>query len=253
LIGERGREVKEFIDRDLQPEGLARSVVVVSTSDQPALVRLKGAWVATAIAEYFRDQGLDVIFLMDSVTRFAMAQREVGLAIGEPPTMKGYTPSVFALLPKLMERTGTAERGTITSFYTVLVDSDDLTEPITDAVRSILDGHIVLSRDLATQNHYPAIDVLQSVSRVMPAITTEEHRAAAGKLRDLMATYNRSSDLINIGAYVEGSNPAIDRAIETMPSLLQFLRQGNHDPTPFAQSVDMLHAVAGSQTREAVE
>jgi flagellum-specific ATP synthase/type III secretion protein N (ATPase) len=253
LIGERGREVKEFIDRDLQPEGLARSVVIVSTSDQPALVRLKGAWVATAVAEYFRDQGLDVIFLMDSVTRFAMAQREVGLAIGEPPTMKGYTPSVFALLPKLMERTGTAERGTITSFYTVLVDSDDLTEPITDAVRSILDGHIVLSRDLATQNHYPAIDVLQSVSRVMPAITTEEHRAATGKLRDLMATYNRSSDLINIGAYVEGSNPAIDRAIETMPSLFQFLRQGNQDPTPFANSVDMLQSIAGGESRDMVE
>lgn len=246
LIGERGREVQEFIQRDLGPDGLARSVVVVSTSDQPALVRLKGAWVATAIAEYFRDQGQDVTFMMDSVTRFAMAQREIGLAIGEPPAMKGYTPSVFALLPKLMERTGAGERGTITGFYTVLVEGDDLTEPITDAVRSILDGHIVLSRELATQNHYPAIDVLDSVSRVMPAITDKPHRAAASQLRDLLATYNKASDLINIGAYAHGSNPAIDRAITLMPSILDFLRQGAHDPTPYDETLHQLHKIANT-------
>ena len=253
LIGERGREVQEFIERDLRQDGLAHSVVVVSTSDQPALVRLKGAWVATAIAEYFRDQGLDVIFLMDSVTRFAMSQREVGLAIGEPPTMKGYTPSVFALLPKLMERTGTGEEGTITSFYTVLVESDDLTEPIADAVRSILDGHIVLSRDLAAQNHYPAIDVLQSVSRVMPSVTSQEHRAAAGRLRDLMATYNKASDLINIGAYVAGSNPAIDRAIALMPSIIDFLRQGSFETTSYDQTLNMLQQIANAELRLSVE
>jgi flagellar protein export ATPase FliI len=247
LIGERGREVQEFIDRDLGPDGLARSVVIVSTSDQPALVRIKGAWVATAIAEYFRDQGQDVTFLMDSITRFAMAQREVGLAIGEPPAMKGYTPSVFALLPKLLERTGTGERGTITGFYTVLVESDDLTEPITDAVRSILDGHIVLSRALAGQNHYPAIDVLESVSRVMPAITSEDHRAAAGQLRDLMATYNKAADLINIGAYNQGSNPAIDRAVALMPPIIQFLRQGANEPTPYQTTLDHLHSIANAE------
>ena len=253
LIGERGREVQEFIERDLGEDGLARSVVIVSTSDQPALVRLKGAWVATAIAEYFRDQGKDVTFLMDSVTRFAMAQREVGLAIGEPPAMKGYTPSVFALLPKLLERTGTGERGTITGFYTVLVESDDLTEPITDAVRSILDGHIVLSRELAGQNHYPAIDVLESVSRVMPAITDESHRAAASQLRDLLATYNKASDLINIGAYVEGSNPAIDRAIVLMPLVIGFLRQGANEPTPYLETLERLHGIASSEIQMMTE
>jgi len=243
LIGERGREVQEFIQRDLGPEGLARSVVIVSTSDQPALVRLKGAWVATAIAEYFRDQGQDVTFLMDSVTRFAMAQREIGLAIGEPPAMKGYTPSVFALLPKLMERTGTSERGTITGFYTVLVEGDDLTEPITDAVRSILDGHIVLSRELATQNHYPAIDVLGSVSRVMPAITDASHRDAAGQLRDLMATHRNASDLINIGAYAPGSNPVIDQAIALMPSILDFLRQDPNMPMSYQETLAWLQTI----------
>lgn len=247
LIGERGREVQEFIQRDLGPEGLARSVVVVSTSDQPALVRLKGAWVATAIAEYFRDQGRDVTFLMDSVTRFAMAQREIGLAIGEPPAMKGYTPSVFALLPKLMERTGTSEHGTITGFYTVLVEGDDLTEPITDAVRSILDGHIVLSRELATQNHYPAVDVLESISRVMPAITDSTHRAAAARLRDLLATYHKASDLINIGAYVAGSNPAIDQAIALMPSILDFLRQDAHAPTLYPETLNRLQSISKAE------
>ena len=253
LIGERGREVQEFIERDLTHAGLERSVVIVSTSDQPALVRLKGAWVATAIAEYFRDQGADVTFMMDSVTRFAMAQREIGLAIGEPPAMKGYTPSVFALLPKLLERTGTGERGTITGFYTVLVESDDLTEPITDAVRSILDGHIVLSRDLAAQNHYPAIDVLESVSRVMPAITDEPHRAAASQIRDLMATYDKAADLINIGAYVEGSNPAIDQAIALMPEILQFLRQKANDPTAYFETLERLKAIANAQRQLAAE
>lgn len=246
LIGERGREVQEFIQRDLGPEGLAHSVIVVSTSDQPALVRLKGAWVATAIAEYFRDQKQDVTFLMDSVTRFAMAQREIGLAIGEPPAMKGYTPSVFALLPKLMERTGTSERGTITGFYTVLVEGDDLTEPITDAVRSILDGHIVLSRQLATQNHYPAIDVLESISRVMPAITETAHRATASQLRDLLATYQKASDLINIGAYAPGSNPTIDQAIALMPSILDFLRQDAHSPTPYQETITWLESLTNA-------
>ncbi len=247
LIGERGREVREFIDNDLKAEGLARSVVIVSTSDQPALVRLKGAWVATAIAEFFRDQGRDVTFMMDSVTRFAMAQREIGLAIGEPPAMKGYTPSVFALLPKLMERTGTSDRGTITGFYTVLVESDDMTEPITDAVRSILDGHIVLSRDLAAQNHYPAIDVLASVSRVMPAITADAHRAQASQLRDMMATYEKASDLINIGAYVDGSNPGIDQAITLRPNILGFLRQDAHSPTSYEDTLIQLADIAQAQ------
>lgn len=243
LIGERGREVQEFIKRDLGEAGLARSVVIVSTSDQPALVRLKGAWVATAVAEYFRDQGRDVTFLMDSVTRFAMAQREIGLAIGEPPAMKGYTPSVFALLPKLLERTGTSEKGTITSFYTVLVEADDLNEPITDAVRSILDGHIVLSRDLATQNHYPAIDVLESVSRVMPAIVDKPHLHLAGQLRDLLAAHHKANDLINIGAYVQGSNPTIDAAITLMPAMLDFLQQGADDPTPYLETVTRLQQI----------
>lgn len=253
LIGERGREVQEFIERDLGEDGLARSVIIVSTSDQPALVRLKGAWVATAIAEYFRDQSHDVTFLMDSVTRFAMAQREIGLAIGEPPTMKGYTPSVFALLPKLLERTGTNEHGTITGFYTVLVESDDLTEPITDAVRSILDGHIVLSRELASQNHYPAIDVLDSVSRVMPSITDDDHRAAAGRLRNLLATYDKNRDLINIGAYVEGTNLVVDRAIALMPSVTDFLRQDAHNPTPYLETLERLQTIANTEIQMNME
>lgn len=231
LIGERGREVREFVERDLGEDGLKRSVVVVSTSDQPALVRLKGAWVATAIAEYFRDRGRDVTLLMDSVTRFAMAQREIGLAVGEPPASKGYTPSVFALLPRLMERAGTSDFGTITAFYTVLVEADDLNEPITDTSRSILDGHIVLSRELAAENHYPAIDVLGSVSRVMPDVTTPEHRRVAGQVREAMAVYSNARDLINIGAYVGGSNPQIDRAIRHMPAVTEFLRQPPEEPS----------------------
>jgi flagellum-specific ATP synthase len=245
LIGERGREVQEFIERDLGSEGLKRSVVVVSTSDQPALVRLKGAWVATAIAEYFRDQGKDVALLMDSVTRFAMAQRELGLAIGEPPALRGYTPSVFALLPKVMERSGTSDRGAITAFYTVLVESDDMNEPITDTARSVLDGHIVLSRDLAAENHYPAVDVLASISRVMDSIVTPEHRAAAGAVRETLAAYRDARDLINIGAYVGGSNPQIDRAIRLLPGVTAFLKQRPEEYTPFDETVAGLRMVAG--------
>jgi FliI/YscN family ATPase len=240
LIGERGRELQEFITRDLGPEGMRHSVVVVSTSDQPALVRLKAAWVATTIAEYFRDMGLDVIFLMDSVTRFAMAQREVGLAIGEPPASKGYTPSVFALLPRLLERTGAGAHGTITGFYTVLVDGDDFNEPICDAVRSILDGHIVLSRALAARNHYPAIDVLGSVSRVMGAVTSPDHRADAGLARRLLAAYEKARDLVNIGAYVSGSDPEIDAALAALPQLTAFLQQTQEDVTAFEDTQALL-------------
>lgn len=243
LIGERGREVQDFIDNCLGEEGLKRSVVVVSTSDQPALVRLKGAWVATAIAEYFRDRGLDVVFMMDSVTRFAMAQREVGLAIGEPPALKGYTPSVFALLPKLMERTGTSDKGTITGFYTVLVESDDLTEPITDTVRSILDGHIVLSRELASQGHFPAVDVLNSVSRVMPQVTSTEQRALATRLREALATYYNARDIVNIGAYVSGSNPQIDAALEVMPRITEFLRQSIDERSDMDTTLRQLESI----------
>ncbi|MBC8016114.1 MAG: flagellar protein export ATPase FliI [Sporomusaceae bacterium] len=225
LIGERGREVREFIERDLGEEGLKRSVVVVATSDQPALVRIKGAMTATAIAEYFRDQGRNIVLMMDSVTRFAMAQREVGLTIGEPPATRGYTPSVFAMLPKLLERSGTGEQGSITGIYTVLVDGDDMNEPIADAVRSILDGHIVLSRSMAAQNHYPAIDVLASVSRVMSEIVEKNHNGAAQELRSIMATYREAEDLINIGAYSTGNNPRIDQAIAKIDAVKAFLQQ----------------------------
>jgi len=240
LIGERGREVRDFIEHNLGPEGLARSVVIASTSDHPPLVRLKGAWTATTIAESFREEGLDVTFLMDSVTRLAMAQREVGLAIGEPPAMRAYPPSVFALLPKLLERAGTSESGTITGFYTVLVEGDDLNEPITDAVRSILDGHIVLSRALASENHYPAIDILASVSRLMTDLVSPAHREAAGKLREVLAVYEQAKDLINIGAYVAGSNPQIDRAIALLPAIRSFLRQGAHEVTSFEETRERL-------------
>ncbi|MBV9120666.1 MAG: flagellar protein export ATPase FliI [Chloroflexi bacterium] len=243
LIGERGREVQEFIDRDLGPEGLARSVVIVSTSDQPALVRLKGAWVATAIAEYFRDQGKNVTLLMDSVTRFAMAQRELGLAIGEPPALRGYTPSVFALLPKIMERSGTSDRGAITAFYTVLVESDDMNEPITDTARSVLDGHIVLSRDLAAENHYPAIDVLASVSRVMSSIASDDHKIFAGMMRETLAAYRDARDLINIGAYVAGSNAQIDRAIRLLPGITAFLKQRPEEHSSLDDTVQGLRMV----------
>lgn len=240
LVGERGREVREFLERDLGPEGLARSVVVVSTSDQPALVRLKAASIAMTIAEHFRDLGMDVTFLMDSVTRFAMAQREIGLAIGEPPASKGYTPSVFALLPRLLERAGAGKVGTITGFFTVLVEGDDFNEPICDAARGILDGHIILSRELAARNHYPAIDVLNSVSRVMPAVTSRDHLISAGQARKHLATYEKARDLINIGAYVSGSDPEIDAAIRVMPTLTSFLQQNMRDVTPFEDTLNTL-------------
>lgn len=250
LIGERGREVRDFIEKDLGEEGLRRSVVVVATSDQPALIRLKGAFTATAIAEYFRDQGKDVMLMMDSVTRFAMSQREVGLAIGEPPATRGYTPSVFALLPKLLERSGSAMLGTITALYTVLVEADDMNEPIADAVRGILDGHIVLTRKLASQNHYPAIDVLQSVSRVMPDIVSRGHITAASQLRDILATYREAEDLINIGAYVSGSNPKIDYAIELIDEVNFFLKQGvdeREDFNAIARDLLNIFSVAANQ------
>ncbi len=243
LVGERGKEVRDFIERDLGEAGLKRSVVVVATSDQPALVRIKAAYVATRIAEFFRDAGLDVMLMMDSVTRFAMAQREVGLAIGEPTTTRGYTPSVFALLPKLLERAGTSETGTITALYTVLVDGDDLNEPVADAVRSILDGHIVLSRKLAAGNQYPAVDVLASVSRVMPDVVSERHFKAASKVRDLMATYREAEDLINIGAYVAGSNPRVDLAIARHEAIRTFLRQGIYEESTFAQAESAITAL----------
>jgi flagellum-specific ATP synthase len=240
LVGERGREVREFLERDLGKDGLARSVVVVSTSDQPALVREKAAFVAMTIAENFRDHGLDVTFLMDSVTRFAMAQREVGLAIGEPPASKGYTPSVFALLPRLLERAGASAAGTITGFFTVLVEGDDFNEPICDAARGILDGHIILSRTLASRNHYPAIDVLNSVSRVMPAVTSREHVQLAAKARKHLATYEKARDLVNIGAYISGSDPEIDDALRVMPALNKFLQQENKEVTSFEDTLSIL-------------
>lgn len=243
LVGERGKEVRDFVERDLGEAGLKRSVVIVATSDQPALVRIKAAFVATRIAEYFRDNGLDVMLMMDSVTRFAMAQREVGLAIGEPTTTRGYTPSVFALLPKLLERAGTSESGTITGLYTVLVDGDDMNEPVADAVRSILDGHIVLSRKLAAANHYPAIDVLASVSRVMSDVVSSEHAAAASGVRDLMATYREAEDLINIGAYVAGSNPRVDLALARSDEIRGFLRQGTNEHSTFSDAERAVMAI----------
>ena len=240
LIGERGREVLEFMEKDLGPEGLARSVVIVATSDQPALIRMKGALIATSIAEYFRDRGLNVMLMMDSVTRYAMALREVGLAIGEPPATRGYTPSVFAALPKLLERAGTGPSGSITAFYTVLVDGDDMNEPIADAVRGILDGHIVLSRAIAHKGHYPAIDVLQSVSRVMKEIVTEEHQDAANELKRLLAVYRESEDLINIGAYQSGSNREIDRAIAFIDQINQFTRQKTNEKVGLDETIQRL-------------
>jgi len=225
LVGERGREVKEFIEKDLGEEGLRRSCLVVATSDKAPLLRIKAAFCATAIAEYFRDKGKDVLFLMDSVTRLAMAQRELGLAVGEPPTTRGYTPSVFTLLPRLMERTGNSRRGSITALYTVLVEGDDMNEPIADAVRAILDGHIVLSRKLSFEGHYPSIDVLQSISRLMPDITDEKQQQMAQKLREILATYSEAEDLINIGAYEQGSNPRIDYALTMIDRVKKFLRQ----------------------------
>ncbi|ARW06711.1 flagellar protein export ATPase FliI [Bacillus atrophaeus] len=245
LVGERGREVREFIEKDLGPEGLKRSIVVVATSDQPALMRLKAAYTATAIAEYFRDKGQNVMFMMDSVTRVAMAQREIGLAAGEPPTTKGYTPSVFAILPRLLERTGANEQGTITAFYTVLVDGDDMNEPIADTVRGILDGHIVLDRALANKGQFPAVNVLKSISRVMSNISAPHHLDAANKFRELLSTYQNSEDLINIGAYKRGSSREIDEAIQFYPQLIQFLKQGTEESSTLEESVAALTSLTG--------
>jgi len=243
LIGERGREVREFIERDLCEEGLQRSVVVVATSDQPPLVRQKAAFVATSIAEYFRDNGKDVLFLMDSLTRFAMAQREIGLAIGEPPVSRGYTPSVFSTMPKLLERTGNSSISSITGLYTVLVDGDDLTEPVTDTARGILDGHIVLSRSLANKNQYPAIDVLASISRLMNEIITPEHRKIANEIKRNMAIYRESEDLINIGAYVPGNNEKLDRAIKVIDSILDFIQQGVYEKFTYEEVIGKIKNV----------
>ncbi|GBD91553.1 putative ATP synthase YscN [bacterium BMS3Abin04] len=243
LVGERGREVREFIEKDLGEEGLKKSVVVVATSDKPALMRIKAAFIGTTIAEYFRDKGKDVVLMMDSVTRFAMAQREVGLTVGEPPTTKGYTPSVFAILPKLLERAGTSNKGTITGFYSVLVDGDDMTEPIADAVRSILDGHFVLSRKLANKGQFPAIDPLQSVSRVMPDIVSDDHRMRAIEFNEILATYNEAEDLINIGAYVKGSNPQIDHALSKIHLLRAYLKQDMKEMATYENSVEKLEAI----------
>jgi FliI/YscN family ATPase len=247
LVGERGREVREFLEKDLGPDGLARSVVVVATSDEPALIRLRAAYVGTAIAEYFRDAGRDVLLMMDSVTRFALAQREIGLAAGEPPATRGYPPSVFALLPRLLERSGKTDRGSITGFYTVLVEADDANEPISDTVRGILDGHIMLSRKLANQAHWPAIDVLASISRSMPDVTTDEHRRNADGLKQLLAAYQETQDLISIGAYQAGSNPQVDVAIRMRDETLKFLRQGMTEHIPFQAAVAGLAKLA--QTR----
>ena len=243
LIGERGREVRDFLEKDLGEEGLARSVCICATSDQPSLVRLKSAYVSTAIAEYFRDQGKKVILMMDSSTRFARAQREIGLAIGEPPARAGYTPSVFSELPKLLERTGNSSKGSITAFYTVLVAGDDMNEPVADEVRSILDGHIILSRPLAASGHYPAIDVSQSVSRVMEAIAEDRHKKASRKLREILATYEKQKDLILIGAYQKGSDPRVDYAIKKIDQVNEFLQQGLYEKMSFEECVDKLCAL----------
>lgn len=242
LIGERGREVREFLERDLG-EGLARSVVVVVTSDQPALLRTKGAFTATVVAEYFRDTGKNVVLMMDSLTRFATALREIGLAVGEPPATKGFTPSVFATLPKLLERAGNADKGSITGIYTILVEGDDLNDPIADSVRAILDGHIVLSRALATANHYPAIDVLGSLSRVMKEVVTPEHLQMSGRLRNILQAYKEGEDLINIGAYVAGSNPKIDEAIRRIEKARAFLQQRDGDVCTLSATLDALRMV----------
>lgn len=243
LVGERGREVLDFIDKDLGEDGMKKSVVVCATSDKAPLVRLKGALTATAIAEYFRDQGKKVILMMDSVTRFAMAQREVGIAIGEPPAQKGYTPSVFAILPKLMERTGTSDKGSITAFYTVLVDGDDFNEPIADTTRGILDGHIVLSRDLANKNHYPSIDVLNSLSRLMNEIASKEDIKVASFARDMLSEYREAEDLINIGAYASGTNKKIDEAIYYHEHIINFLKQGINEKSSFDETVSSLKRI----------
>lgn len=246
LIGERGREVREFLEKDLGEEGLKNAVVIAATSEQPALIRLKGALAACTISEYFRDQGKDVMLLMDSATRLALAQREIGLAIGEPPATKGFTPSVFAMIPKVMERAGMAENGSITGLYTILVEGDDLDEPISDAARSVLDGHIVLSRKLANQNHFPAIDILSSISRCMPDVIEPAHKKTAGEIKSFMAAYAEAEDLINIGAYARGSNPVTDRSIAVMEKILPFLIQGIDEKTEFSGTVAQMQQVLAS-------
>lgn len=243
LVGERGREVREFIENDLGEEGLRRSVVIVATSDKPALVRVKAAQVATTVAEYFRDLGKHVVLMMDSVTRFSMAQREIGLAVGEPPVTRGYPPSVFGILPKLLERAGSSDRGSITGLYTVLVDGDDFNEPISDAARGILDGHIMLSRKLASKGHYPAIDVMLSASRVMPNIIDERHLNDSIRFKEILATYTNSEDLINIGAYLSGTNPFIDEAIEKYPSFMEFLKQRTSESQDIEESIRRLSEI----------
>ena len=250
LIGERGREVREFAERDLGPEGMKRSVLVVATSDKPALIRNKAAKTATAIAEYFSDQGKDVLLMMDSLTRFSMAQREIGLASGEPPVTRGYPPSVYSEMPKLLERAGMAEKGSITGLYTVLVDGDDFNEPITDTARSILDGHIMLSRKLGHKNHYPAIDVLQSISRCMSQIVTKEHKKVAGRLKNVLATYNEAEDLINIGAYKKGSNQNIDYAISKIDAVNEFLMQQTDEKFTFEEEMAMLNNIFADSESE---
>ncbi|MGX8797961.1 flagellar protein export ATPase FliI [Fusibacter sp. JL298sf-3] len=244
LVGERGREVREFIENELGEEGLKRSVVVVATSDKPALVRVKAALIATSIAEYFRDLGKNVILMMDSVTRFSMAQREIGLAIGEPPVTRGYTPSVFSVLPRLLERAGNSSEGSITGLYTVLVDGDDFNEPISDAVRGILDGHIMLSRHMAALGHYPAIDILESTSRVMPNIVDQEHIDASIRFKEVFATYKNAEDLINIGAYAKGSNPLIDRSIDKIDAFNTFLKQRTHEFSSYDETVEKLKEIS---------
>ena len=243
LVGERGREVNDFLERDLGAEGLKRSVGVVATSDQPSLVRAKAAYVATAIAEYFRDQGKKVLLMMDSVTRFARALREIGLAIGEPPARQGFTPSVFSTLPRLLERSGNSDKGSITAFYTVLVAGDDMNEPVADEVRSILDGHMVFSRDLANRGHYPAIDVSESISRVMSSIVTPEHLEAARKLREVVAAYEKERDLILIGAYEAGSDPRVDYAIEKIEEVNAFLKQGIDEKVDIGEAIEQLKGI----------
>lgn len=240
LVGERGREVREFLERDLGPEGLARSVLVVATSDQPPMQRMKCAMVATTIAEYFKDMGKDVLLMMDSLTRFAMAQREIGLATGEPPVARGYTPSIYSMMPKLLERTGNFENGSITGIYTVLVEGDDVNEPIADTVRGIIDGHIVLSRKIAMRNHYPAIDILGSVSRLMNDIADKGQLEAAGKLRNLLSVYDANYDLVNIGAYKSGSNRVLDEALSKMDKINEFLQQNVYDKIPYDESVEIM-------------
>jgi len=247
LVGERGRELREFIEKDLGPEGMARSVLVVATSDQSPLIRMRAAYAATAMAEFFRDQGNDVILMMDSVTRFAMAGREVGLAAGEPPTTRGYTPSVFAQLPKLLERAGRNNKGSITGIYTVLVDGDDFNEPIADAVRSILDGHIVLTRELADQGHYPSIDILRSISRLRSDVTPKDALAASRELIRLLATYRRVEDMVNIGAYARGANPEIDRALEMIGPINAFLCQEVAESQTLEESFNAIRALVGKR------